>query len=305
VPGAVRVEHDLAGSAREPGAHVPDLVLRVGDTPTSKPLRAWLARAPRQVVLDPHGAWHEPTRAAQTLVVASPALACAALAGELAERTGSVDPDWVASWRRADALAAASLEELPEPSEAHAYTALAPLAADGDLVWVGSSMPVRDVETWWPSGPAAVRLLSNRGANGIDGVVSSALGAALATGARTFLLTGELALLHDLGGLVALARNPAPLAIVCVDNGGGGIFDFLPVAEHAPPGAFERHVATPAGIDLARVAALAGLAHARAASAAEVREAIEAGARLVEVRTDRARNVALHREAAAWLAARL
>jgi 2-succinyl-5-enolpyruvyl-6-hydroxy-3-cyclohexene-1-carboxylate synthase len=285
--------------------HVPDLVLRVGDTPTSKPLRAWLARAPRQVVLDPHGAWHEPTRAAQTLVVASPALACAALAGELAERTGSVDPDWVASWRRADALAAASLEELPEPSEAHAYTALAPLAADGDLVWVGSSMPVRDVETWWPSGPAAVRLLSNRGANGIDGVVSSALGAALATGARTFLLTGELALLHDLGGLVALARNPAPLAIVCVDNGGGGIFDFLPVAEHAPPVAFERHVATPAGIDLARVAALAGLAHARAASAAEVREAIEAGARLVEVRTDRARNVALHREAAAWLAARL
>jgi 2-succinyl-5-enolpyruvyl-6-hydroxy-3-cyclohexene-1-carboxylate synthase len=172
------------------------------------------------------------------------------------------------------------------------------------VLWLSSSMPVRDVEACFPSSPKRLRFLANRGANGIDGVVSSAAGAALATGLPTFLLTGELALLHDLGGVIAAARAGAQLTIVCVNNGGGGIFDFLPVAEHADPAAYDRHIATPAGIELERVAALAGMRHAVAGSPAELREAI-AGPGLVEVRTDRARNVALHRELAERVAAGL
>jgi 2-succinyl-5-enolpyruvyl-6-hydroxy-3-cyclohexene-1-carboxylate synthase len=144
---------------------------------------------------------------------------------------------------------------------------------DGGILWLSSSMPVRDVESFFPSVEREIRFLANRGANGIDGVVSSAAGAALASGAPTVLLVGELALLHDLGGLMAARRAGAALAIVCLNNGGGGIFDFLPVAEHADPALYEEHIATPAEVDFSALAP-----------------------GLTEIRTDRAENVALHRQ---------
>jgi 2-succinyl-5-enolpyruvyl-6-hydroxy-3-cyclohexene-1-carboxylate synthase len=140
------------------------------------------------------------------------------------------------------------------------------------LVWVSSSMPIRDVEAYFPQSPKRLRFLANRGANGIDGVVSSALGAARGSGLPTWLLTGELALLHDVGGLLAARRAGVDLRIVCLNNGGGAIFDFLPVSEHAERRLYEEHIATPAGVDLAQLAP-----------------------GLTEVRTDRSRNVALHR----------
>jgi 2-succinyl-5-enolpyruvyl-6-hydroxy-3-cyclohexene-1-carboxylate synthase len=125
--------------------------------------------------------------------------------------------------------------------------------------------------------------------------VSSAAGAALACDGRTYLLTGDLALLHDVGGLIAARRLGAELTIVCVNNGGGGIFDFLPVAQAADAALYEEYIATPSGIDLERVAALADLPHTLAKTPDEVRAAV-AGPGLVEVRTDRATNVALHRD---------
>jgi len=151
---------------------------------------------------------------------------------------------------------------------------LEPELPDEAVVWVSSSMPIRDVEASFPQSPKRLRFLANRGANGIDGVVSSAMGAAIATGLPTWVLIGELALQHDAGGLLAARRAGVPLEIVCIDNGGGGIFDFLPVAEHADPAAYEAHIATPSEG--------AGLA------------ALWPGLR--EVRTDRRQNVRLHRE---------
>ena len=140
-------------------------------------------------------------------------------------------------------------------------------------------MPVRDVESFWPAGPERVRFLSNRGANGIDGTLASAAGAAQATGRPVLVLIGELALLHDLGGLLAARRAGIDLTVVCIDNGrgGGGIFDFLPVAAAADSQDYSGHVATPADLDLGTVATLAGVEHRAASSAAEVREAIAAG----------------------------
>jgi 2-succinyl-5-enolpyruvyl-6-hydroxy-3-cyclohexene-1-carboxylate synthase len=135
-------------------------------------------------------------------------------------------------------------------------------------------------------------------------VVSSAAGAALATGRPTFLLTGELALLHDLGGLLVAARAGVAPTIVCLNNGGGGIFDFLPVADHADAAVYEQHVATPTDVDLARVAALAGLPHRLATTPDELRAAI-AEPSLVEVRTDREENVREHRALAERVAAAL
>jgi 2-succinyl-5-enolpyruvyl-6-hydroxy-3-cyclohexene-1-carboxylate synthase len=146
--------------------------------------------------------------------------------------------------------------------------------------------------------------MANRGANGIDGTVASAAGASVALRERVFLVTGELALVHDVGGLLAAARLGAELTIVCINNGGGGIFDFLPVAEAADPELYERHILTPTDVDLERVAALAGMRYALAGDSEELSAAAQQPG-LVEVRTDRAENVRLHRDLFARVAEQL
>jgi 2-succinyl-5-enolpyruvyl-6-hydroxy-3-cyclohexene-1-carboxylate synthase len=273
-------------------AHVPELVLRLGDTPTSKPLRAWLAKS-SQLVVDPHAVWHEPTRVAETIVEAAPGPLCAAVAEAV-----SAEPDqqWLRDWREADDLVPGALADASADFEPRAWLAAVEAAPPGALIWVASSMPIRDVETFVPSVDKPLTFLSNRGANGIDGTVSSAAGAALATGRPVTLLIGELALLHDIGGLLAARRAGVDLTIVCANNGGGGIFDFLPVAGAADPELYEEHIVTPAGVDLERVAALADMPYA---------EDVGAGGGLIEVRTDRADNVAQHRALFARVAERL
>ncbi|HYN90732.1 MAG TPA: 2-succinyl-5-enolpyruvyl-6-hydroxy-3-cyclohexene-1-carboxylic-acid synthase, partial [Thermoleophilaceae bacterium] len=227
----------------------PQLVLRVGDMPTSKPLRAWVAQAP-QIVIDPHGAWNEPTRRADLVLQAAAAPTLDALAATLEMRTADRDPAWIEAWREADAKVPAALHAASDPFEPKVLAGLEPELPEDAVVWVSSSMPIRDVEACFPQSPKRLRFLANRGANGIDGVVSSAMGAAMATGLPTWVLIGELALQHDAGGLIAARRAGVDLRIVCLNNGGGGIFDFLPVAEHADPAAYEAHVATPSGVDL-------------------------------------------------------
>lgn len=254
--------------------HAPGLVLRVGDMPTSTPLRAWVAAAP-QVVLDPHAAWHEPTRRAELFVQAAAVPALDALAAAVEMRSAERDPGWLAAWRDADAKVPPALAAAPDGFEPKLLAGLERELPDGAIVWLSSSMPVRDVEACFPQSPKRLRFLANRGANGIDGVVSSAAGAALASGSPTWLLTGELALLHDVGGFLAARRAGADLTIVCLDNGGGAIFDFLPVAEHADAEVYERHIATPAGLDIGAVFP-------------DVRV----------LRTDRRENVRLHRDLA-------
>jgi 2-succinyl-5-enolpyruvyl-6-hydroxy-3-cyclohexene-1-carboxylate synthase len=253
--------------------NAPGLVLRVGDMPTSKPLREFVAGS-SQIVVDPHGSWHEPTRTAELVLHAGAERTLAALAGAVEMRSAETDPGWPATWRAADARVPDAVEAAPEGFEGRVLASLEPELPDEAVVWVSSSMPIRDVEACFPQSPKRLRFVANRGANGIDGVVSSALGAAIATGLPTWVLIGELALQHDAGGLLAARRAGVPLEIVCIDNGGGGIFDFLPVADHADPAAYEAHIATPSeGVDLA---------------------ALWPGLR--EVRTDRRQNVRLHRE---------
>jgi 2-succinyl-5-enolpyruvyl-6-hydroxy-3-cyclohexene-1-carboxylate synthase len=159
-------------------------------------------------------------------------------------------------------------------------------------------MPVRDVETFFPARPDPPRVLSNRGANGIDGTISTAFGAADGAAGPTVLLVGDVAFAYDVGGLLAARRTEAPLTIVLLNNDGGGIFEFLPVAGERD--AFEDHVATPHGLDFAHAAALYGCAHVRVDTPEAFREAVRSGmatqgTTIVEVRTNRGENVALHR----------
>jgi 2-succinyl-5-enolpyruvyl-6-hydroxy-3-cyclohexene-1-carboxylate synthase len=170
---------------------------------------------------------------------------------------------------------------------------------------VASSMPVRDVETFFPARERPPRVLSNRGANGIDGTVSTAFGVAQATDGPVVLLIGDVALIHDLGGLVAASRLGLRLTVVLLHNDGGGIFHFLPVSKSHPPDDFVEHVATPHGLDFAHAAALFGCGYEAVEDVEGFRAALGRALRadrttIVAVRTDREANVALHR--AVWAA---
>jgi 2-succinyl-5-enolpyruvyl-6-hydroxy-3-cyclohexene-1-carboxylate synthase len=267
----------------------PEVVVRVGDLPTSKPLRAWLASLDSgidQIAVDPLVAWQDPD----------------AVVSEMTGGWGDItvegrDPEWLGAWRSADdaatrGLAGALGDELSEPLVA---ARLGEWLSAETTLFVAASMPIRDVELYFPARRELPRVLSNRGANGIDGTVSAAFGAAAAGSGPVVLLIGDVALAHDIGGLLAARRLGLELTIVLLNNDGGGIFHFLPVSGEG--GAFEEHVATPHGLNFAHVAALYGFTHERPETEDELRAAVErrGGCRLIEVRTDRAENLALHR----------
>jgi 2-succinyl-5-enolpyruvyl-6-hydroxy-3-cyclohexene-1-carboxylate synthase len=284
-----------------PEALEPELVLRFGDMPTCKPLRQWFGEldALRQFVVDPHGAWNEPSRRAETILRADPTL----LAAGAADRLGGGDADWAAGWIDAATAAAgalgSALDSLDEPTEPGVHAALGAAYADGDLVYTASSMPIRDQEAFVPTGPADVRFLCNRGANGIDGLISSGIGAALATGRPTWIITGDLGLFHDMNGLALLRETSAPVRVVVLDNDGGGIFEFLPQAEQVTRAEFEALFGTPIGLKVDRVSALYDLRHRRVEDLTELATAGAAGTSLIEIPVpDRRRNVDLHRQIA-------
>jgi 2-succinyl-5-enolpyruvyl-6-hydroxy-3-cyclohexene-1-carboxylate synthase len=275
--------------------------------PTSKALRTWLASldGARQIVVDDAYGWNEPSRRAETLVRAAPAATAAALA----ERLGEPEEGWgwARSWLVAGKAAGdtvnAQLARLDEPTEPGLHAALGRLYANGDLVYTASSMPIRDQEAFLAPQEADVRFLANRGANGIDGLVSSGIGAAVESGRPTWIVTGDLGLHHDMNGLAALRSADAPVRIVVLNNGGGGIFEFLPQSGQIERGEFEALFGTPVGLDLARVAALFDIPHSRIERLDDLHHAIRAGTALIEVPVDRRRNVQLHRRLAELAAA--
>lgn len=344
-------------------ALAPDVVLRIGAPPVSKPLAQYLERhAVLQIVLD-EGGWPDPAHVAARVVRADPARACQQLA-ELAERLqgeatrteaeptppggeasrgpspgsdAAGDPgSWLALWRRINRVAreaiARQLAGWDEPAEPRVVAELARLLPPGSLLVAGNSMPIRDVDTFVPASPTPIRCLANRGASGIDGVVSTAAGVAAAGEGPAALVIGDLSFYHDLNGLWAAARYRLPLVVVVVNNDGGGIFSFLPQAR-LDPEEFEALWGTPHGLDFRHAAALYGIPYRRVrtwdAFRNAVREALAAadpspgfaavrtaparpgdsgvpdppreGARrggpvIVEVRTDRRRNVDHHRQ---------
>jgi len=275
----------------------PELIVRVGDLPTSKPLRAWLASLADtvQLALDPEHAWQDPAAVVHEIDPAEPVAALDALSTD-----APADPVWLQTWTDADGAAQAELTAglddavLSEPLTARLLGDSLP--PEATLV-VASSMPIRDAELYFPAGEPLPRVLSNRGANGIDGTVSTAFGVAAAAGrGRVVLLIGDVALAHDIGGLVAARRLGLDVTIVVLNNDGGGIFHFLPVSGEAD--AFEEHVATPHGLDFAKAAALYGLEHTSVQTATELAAALQRPGGIIEIRTDRAQNLDLHRSLA-------
>jgi 2-succinyl-5-enolpyruvyl-6-hydroxy-3-cyclohexene-1-carboxylate synthase len=279
-------------------ATTPDLVLRFGEMPTSKPLRAWLTQSGAdQLVVDPYGGWNEPTARAAALLRADPTELAAGWAARLEKQSGGREAPqkWIEADRAARAAIEADLGSLGEITEPSLHFALGAAHRDGDVVYTASSMPIRDQEAYLPPSETDALFLCNRGANGIDGLVSSGIGAAHAGGRPTTIVTGDLGLLHDIGGLAALSDVSTPVRIVIIDNDGGGIFGFLPQAEALPTDEFEALLGTPRGVDTAKAAELFGLPHRRLEYLDQLPEALVAGTGLIEVRVDRRANVDLHR----------
>ncbi|HEY7456222.1 MAG TPA: 2-succinyl-5-enolpyruvyl-6-hydroxy-3-cyclohexene-1-carboxylic-acid synthase [Solirubrobacterales bacterium] len=276
----------------------PDLILRFGEMPTSKPLRSWLVESGAdQIVVDPKGDWNEPSRRAAALLRADPT----ELAAGWAARLGKDRPPpamWLAAERAAREAIEAELSESDGITEPGLQLALGAAYGDGEIIYTASSMPIRDQEAFLPSTAADATFLCNRGANGIDGLISSGIGAAHATGRPLTIVSGDLGLLHDLNGLATLRDVSTPVRIVVIDNDGGGIFHFLPQEQTLDGDEFEALLGTPRGIDVAKAAALFDLPHRRLDALTDLPDALAAGTGLIEVGTDRDANAELHAQLA-------
>jgi 2-succinyl-5-enolpyruvyl-6-hydroxy-3-cyclohexene-1-carboxylate synthase len=310
IPAATAIVHldAILRSRRATEGLRPEVILRVGAPGSSRVVNEWLAASGADEVVVGAPGWSDPAATAAAVIDGPPAGVLAALRSGVA---GPAPGHWLERWRAASDAAAAAVasalaqESIPnEPAIARDVVAALP---DGARLVVASSMPIRDVERY--AAPRhAVTVVANRGANGIDGTVSTAVGLALGSAAPTALLVGDIAFLHDSNGLLGAAGRGIDLVCVVVDNDGGGIFSFLPQARAVPAERFEALFGTPHGLDLVAVAAAFGV-DARALGrdddvGAALREATaKGGVHVLVARTDRAANVGAHSHIDAAVAA--
>ncbi|MGM0397697.1 MAG: 2-succinyl-5-enolpyruvyl-6-hydroxy-3-cyclohexene-1-carboxylic-acid synthase [Halobacteriota archaeon] len=270
----------------------PDVVLRFGASPTSKALRTFLAETgARQFVVDPAGAWREATFTASDLLVADPNHLAERLAGSVSR---TADRDWHETLRAAAAQHWEAVEERAvDALEGRYLQQVVADAPDPATLVVGNSMPVRDLDRFGRPRDADLTVVGNRGASGIDGTTSTALGAGSATEDPLVYVTGDLTYFHDMNGLLVLDRFDCSATIVVIDNDGGGIFHMLPIEDHDPP--FTDQFKTPHGIDLSATDDLYDLTfHAvdgLASFASTYRESLDSpGTDVIAVRTDAERS---------------
>jgi 2-succinyl-5-enolpyruvyl-6-hydroxy-3-cyclohexene-1-carboxylate synthase len=283
-------------SAKAAAALRPDVVLGLGGWPTSKVLREWLAReeAPTFVLSEDagnHDALHGRTQHLRTTVESFARRLRHAPVGK---------SQWLSRWEQLDARANQALDRgLRGPRgmfEGQAARRLPALLPQGTPLFVASSMPVRDLEYFWPANDRGHEVYFNRGANGIDGTLSTALGVAHG-GRPAVLLTGDLALLHDTNGFLLTPALRGSLTIILINNQGGGIFGHLPVAQF--PEAFEKYFATPQQADFRSLCRAYGARHVPVQGwdqlARRLRRLPKRGVQVLELRTDRARDAAFRK----------
>ena len=285
--------------------HAPEVVIRVGDSPTCKPFRLWIETNPptHHLLVDPDHRWNEASFTATHVVNTD---AASLLAAAECDRGATT---WTDSWATAEAAARSAIDEVidsePLLEASVAQTVAGQMRADESL-YVSNSMPVRDLDSFASASTDGPTVYSNRGASGIDGLVSCANGVA-ATGSPTVLYIGDVATLHDVGGLLQAARGGNTLTLVVPNNDGGGIFSFLPIAQHDDVN-FEELFHTHHGTDLSQLGAITGIRHMTVADvdslATALRQCIpRPGVDIIEIPIDRDANLAQHRSVSAAVAA--
>ena len=281
----------------------PDLVVRFGGLPTSKAVNQWLARhaAAEVWLVDPAGGCRDPQHRAARLLRATPRQFCDAVVGDAQRPSGSRDV-WLGQWRHADRAARAAVERVLAADgrflAPHVAQALWQALPADAVLYAANSMAIREIDAFAWARDAGLQVLANRGVNGIDGQVSAALGAAAGSRRPTVLWCGDLTLLHDVSGLLAGRLHDADLTIVVSNDDGGGIFEYLPVAQAVPRSVFEPLFAVPHGLDLSELARGLGWAATRVTNAAAFAEALSralrGGRHVIEVPVDRTVNTAFH-----------
>ena len=271
------------------GDLLPDVLVRIGGPPSNRAVIDFVEScgAAHRLLVDPRRRWEDPSFGWTEALASDPAALLGATAGQMA----SADDAWAVSWVEAAAdawdrmEAALGHDEVFEPRLAATLLRAVPPEVP---LYASSSMPVRDVTSFWPPDALPRRVLVNRGANGIDGVVSSALGAALALGQPVAALVGDVALLHDIGGLLAASLSGADLTVVVPNNDGGGIFSLLPLANGGPDVHFEELFHTPHGVSLGDLANGLGVHHHQVEEADELADAVAkaSGVTVIEVPID-------------------
>jgi 2-succinyl-5-enolpyruvyl-6-hydroxy-3-cyclohexene-1-carboxylate synthase len=278
----------------------PEVVLRFGAMPTSKPILLYLQRYPnaRQIIIDGGAGWNDPTLLAADMIHVDAQLFCAALTAEISPSAG--DSEWLIRWRelnhQTQLTVAAQIESFADPFEGRVFSELSALLPDGATLYASSSMPVRDMDTFFRGSQRAIRFFANRGANGIDG------------DAPLVLVLGDLAFYHDMNGLMAAKLHKLKATIILINNDGGGIFSFLPQAAY--PEHFEQLFGTPHGLDFRPAAEMYGALFTRATDWPTFRSALAAGIQadglnIIEVPTNREQNVKLHRSIWAAVSAQI
>ena len=265
----------------------PQAVLRIGASPTSKPLRTYLARtSAEQLLVDPAGGWREAEFTASELVVADPSRLASALSRVV---SGPDSGDWRQLWAEAEETHWEAVEAHDDLFEGGILADTVDLAPEPSTLFVSNSMPVRDLDRFARPSPDALTALGNRGVSGIDGITSTALGAGSATTDDLTLVIGDLAYYHDMNGLLAVARCDVDVTVVLINNDGGGIFHMLPIESFDPP--FTAQFKTPHGLDFEPSGDLYGLDYQRVESrdgfAEAYADAVHSdGSHIVEVVTD-------------------
>ncbi len=287
---------DLIAAGGVLDADPPEVIVRFGGLPTSKPVWSWIERHPElpSALIDP-GGHRDPLGTARLVVRCD----VGATAAAIEPHAGPAE--WAERWRRREANAQSAigteLAATPFPSEPAIARRVVASVPEEALLFAGSSLPIRQLDAFGGARTSPMRVIANRGANGIDGSISTPLGMA-ATGRPTVGLVGDVAALHDLGALATMARLALPLTLVVVHNDGGGIFELLPQADPArfDPAVFESHIATPHGTDFTGVAAAMGLPAMKVEDADELSELVSAGGGplLVQVSTSRTDLADLH-----------
>ena len=288
---------DTAGALR------PDLVVRFGGLPTSKAVNQWLARhsAADVWLVDPAAGFRDPQHRATRMLRASSRQFCEIVAAD-AGAPGADGRAWLGLWRQADRVARAAVEHVLASDTRFLTPQLAQRLwsslPDGAVLYAANSMAIREIDAFAGPRGGGLRVLANRGVNGIDGQVSAALGAAAGLRRPTVLWCGDLTLLHDLSGLLAGRLHGADLTIVVSNDDGGGIFEYLPVAQVVPRSMFESMFAVPHGLDLSALAGGLGWDAVRASSSGSFAQALshslQGGRHVIEVPVDRAANTAFH-----------
>lgn len=278
----------------------PDVIIRFGAMPVSKPLTIFMKEnsTARQIIVDGGRGWRDPALLSTEMIHCDEILFCESVTSFL---NTSENDEFIALWKKINDLTRSKLADInavDELSEGKLFFQLAELLPEGSTLFVGNSMPIRDLDTFFHYNQKSIRVMANRGANGIDGTVSTALGAGMAS-QPLYLVLGDLTFFHDLNGLIASKQYGIDINILLINNNGGGIFSFLPQANH--PRNFEKLFGTPLDLDFSHAIKMFGGQYDLISDWEHFISAFQqnmdrSGIKVMEITTNRDRNLTEHRE---------